>query len=373
MLVTSYRDEYLKDKVKLLLGDSLYSSLKEEKAFLAGGAITSLFCNREIKDYDIYFRSKYSLGRVMLDACKYHYNLSMQDIRFIASTQKSIMAEANNNTANVQFITCAYFGDVIDIFKSFDFTVCMGAFDFGKECFFLEENFLKHNSQRYLKFNPGTLYPIISALRVSKYKDKGYSISKLEMMRILAKICEMKITSWEEAEDHFGGMYGETLQGIVDQNVDFSLEVLIEALGKETAHPDYTKTFEYKDFSVEEIFEMLDIPEENKESKFYYKTVGADGYSCHVPSHTKGEKIKYEAGTMVNGGSLGVFCVPDVTKVYKAPKLVKLFPVVEEKYVNGALLGHVYVVDVMDYDSAEAKKLLERDLIDYLNELEGKE
>jgi hypothetical protein len=52
----------------------------------------------------------------------------------------------------------------------------------------LHEDFLKHNSQRILKFNPTTDFPIISALRVQKYEDKGL-IGFITSPFILAIVC----------------------------------------------------------------------------------------------------------------------------------------------------------------------------------------
>ena len=371
LLINTYRNDYLKERIKLSLGD-LYDALKEEKAFLAGGAITSLVCNREINDWDIYFRSKYSCARLLLDASVYKDFLDINSLRIVAKTQKSVLCTGSGGS-NVQLITCKYYNDVIDIFKSFDFTVCMGAYDFDKECFFLEENFLLHNSQRYLKFNPDTLYPMISALRVKKYSDKGYYISKMEMMRILAKITTLKIESWEDAEDQLGGMYGETIKGIVDDSIEFSMEALMDALGKETARPDIQSTIEACEWYEENILDLFDIPEQEETEKLYYKTVGSDGYSSHVPSHLKVDKILYEKGTIINGGDKGIFCVENPTQVYRGDRFVILRPILNTKYNNQALIGHVYVEDVLDYESDAVKKMTNKNLIDYMYELEQKE
>lgn len=37
---------------------SLIQDFKDQKVMIAGGAITSLFCNREINDIDVYFRTE---------------------------------------------------------------------------------------------------------------------------------------------------------------------------------------------------------------------------------------------------------------------------------------------------------------------------
>lgn len=67
--------EYKFEKAKLYdyLGDFLVDLFIEHKAYIAGGAITSLFCNREINDIDIYFKDKDScisvLEEIYQNAC----------------------------------------------------------------------------------------------------------------------------------------------------------------------------------------------------------------------------------------------------------------------------------------------------------------
>src|SRR5690606_3144507 len=90
-------------------------------------------------------------------------------------TQRSIMIGDKENIHQLMWFK--YFNTAQDIFNSFDFTVCMGAFDFETEEFIFHPDFFKHNSQRYLKFNTGTDFPVMSLLRVDKYRQKGYDIS----------------------------------------------------------------------------------------------------------------------------------------------------------------------------------------------------
>lgn len=56
-----------KNKLYDYLGKSMVNRLKETKSFIAGGAITSLFCNREINDIDIYFRNSDSFVDFIYD------------------------------------------------------------------------------------------------------------------------------------------------------------------------------------------------------------------------------------------------------------------------------------------------------------------
>lgn len=42
-----------KKKLKQTLGDNAWELFKQAGVFVAGGAVTSVFCNREINDIDI--------------------------------------------------------------------------------------------------------------------------------------------------------------------------------------------------------------------------------------------------------------------------------------------------------------------------------
>ncbi|WP_223837438.1 hypothetical protein [Bacillus swezeyi] len=49
--------QFEKNKLYAYLGKDLVKSLKRYEVIIAGGAITSLFNNKEINDLDLYFRS----------------------------------------------------------------------------------------------------------------------------------------------------------------------------------------------------------------------------------------------------------------------------------------------------------------------------
>lgn len=189
---------------------------------IAGGMITSLFTRRDINDVDIYFKRKSDLANLLYGEVNGSW--------IISHTDKAFSFKCGGKT--VQAIYFRYFNNAYEIFETFDFTVCMGAYDFETEQFILHEDFLKHNSQRMLKFNSKTAYPLISALRVEKYKNKGYYISKLEFIRILLTILDSKISSYDELKQQMGGMYGENYDKIIEPKLGetFDISTIIEKL-----------------------------------------------------------------------------------------------------------------------------------------------
>jgi hypothetical protein len=223
--------QFEKNKLYNILGERLVSLLKMHKCYVAGGTITSLFCNREINDVDIYFRSKESLVQFLCDV--------WESRKYILShTKKATLL--NYDDLDIQLVHFNYYPSPGDIFKTFDFTACMGAFDFDTEEFLLHEDFLKHNSQRILVFNSKTAFPIVSLLRVDKYKQKGYAISKPEFIRIALTCMNLTIETYEELKEQLGGMYGINYDKIFnDATGTLNLEDAIDAIANLSVSDSY--------------------------------------------------------------------------------------------------------------------------------------
>jgi hypothetical protein len=224
--------QFEKNKLYNYLGEDLVEALKKHNAFVAGGVITSLFCNREINDIDVYFRNEDSLINFLTDI----WNNGM----WVVSHTKKATLFIYDRT-KIQLIHFRYFNNPQEIFDTFDFTVCMGCFDFSTEEFVLHEDFLKHNSQRLLKFNSSTAFPIVSLLRVQKYQEKGYTISKPEFIRIILTCMNLEINSFDELKDQLGGMYGINYDKIFDniKDEEFSLLTSIEKIADLSLSDEY--------------------------------------------------------------------------------------------------------------------------------------
>ncbi|MEL3959492.1 hypothetical protein NST17_20280 [Caldifermentibacillus hisashii] len=220
-----------KNKLYNHLGD-LVDVLKRHKAYVAGGTITSLFSNREINDVDIYFRDEESLIKFLSEIWDGHkWNVS--------ATKKAILMIYDD--VQIQLIHFNYFNSPEDIFNTFDFTVCMGCFDFSTDEFVFHPDFLKHNSQRILKFNSDTAYPIVSMLRVQKYEDKGYYISKPEFIRIILTCMKLEINTYEDLKEQLGGMYGINYDKLFEDVKDekFDLQKAIDKIADITLDESY--------------------------------------------------------------------------------------------------------------------------------------
>lgn len=190
-------------------------------AFAAGGAVTSIFTNQPINDIDVYFKSR--------EAFEYQVAMAYEDGAWcVASTKRAVTFSYNGGTP-VQFMHFDFFPTAQDIFDAVDFTVCMGALDFDTNDFIFNDDFLKHNSQRFLRFHPGTRYPLASATRVLKYQDRGYTIGNGDILKIALAGRRVKIDTWEDLKDQIGGAYGEKVV-LGSEDKEFTLDAAIEAL-----------------------------------------------------------------------------------------------------------------------------------------------
>jgi hypothetical protein len=235
--------QFERNKLYAYLGEELVSALKHHKAIVAGGTITSLFCNREINDIDVYFKDEESALGFISEIWKNGRHV-------VSHTKKA--TQLMHGEVNVQIIHFQYFTKPEEIFNTFDFTSCMGCYDFSTEQFTLHPDFLKHNSQRILKFNSETAYPIVSLLRVQKYENKGYTISKPEFIRIILTCMNLNINTYDELKEQLGGMYGINYDKLFEdvKDEEFDLQAAIDKIANIALDEDYFKIPESIEFSI---------------------------------------------------------------------------------------------------------------------------
>lgn len=222
-----------KDFLYHILKNDVVNLLKKYNTVIAGGCITSIFCNREIHDIDIYFHSNKDFF-LFVKECIEEYGghilyISKKAVTIGGMVIKDFGSYNENTKINLQCIAIDFVDSIDDIFNFFDFTVCMGAFDFSTEEFVLHEQFLLDNAKKQLVVNPKTKYPISTLFRVNKYKDYGYNISNKEYLKIIIAIHSIKCNSWEEFEEQIGNGY----QKIVDLNIndqEFSWDAALSIL-----------------------------------------------------------------------------------------------------------------------------------------------
>lgn len=186
--------------------------MKKHGVILVGGCFTSAFCMTPINDIDVYFKNEDSFFSFLDDVdcseewCSGNLMLNLSN--------KAITLLDTTTNMRIQLIFNKWYPTVEDVFNNFDFTVNMCAFDMAllntdeHEILQMNVDFEKHNLQRQIVFNMNTQYPICSANRVNKYKEKGYNITPHEFNKVCLAITLVKINSWAKFHEQIGGFYG---------------------------------------------------------------------------------------------------------------------------------------------------------------------
>lgn len=225
---------YFEEKEKLLNGldDREIKLFRKCNAFLAGGAITSIFSNKPISDYDIFFR------------CEEDFKECLSSIRFSkqATTPNAITFKSSEGVT-YQLIKLNFYSNPRDIFNDFDFSINCGLYDFAGNCFQLHSDFLKHIAQRSLVFNPTHKFPVCSLVRSQKYKERGYTLDQTNFFKIVLSIGSLSIKTNKDAAKQFQGMYfGEDkaeFQRLLKDETPFSLDKFLSVVNKVESKPSF--------------------------------------------------------------------------------------------------------------------------------------
>lgn len=215
--------DYIVKKIKNILPESLIEVVNKEGGFyVAGGCITSIATNKEVNDIDMYFPSRKALVaaiRWMQEDTAWCCFISDKSITYTRGCQ------------SYQFIYYDFYEYANDIWKHFDFTINMATYSTLGNCIVQQKDFLLHNSQRHLSFNPDTKFPILSALRIQKYEQRGYKIPRNEFVKIMLAINKLEINNWDDFKTQCGNLYGLNYIRDVDlKNKEFSIEAGLDII-----------------------------------------------------------------------------------------------------------------------------------------------
>lgn len=217
--------QYYKHKLFSYLGEDMVTHLKNSNAIIAGGAIRSLICDEEIKDIDTYFRSQNDLINFMNEE-------RIKSSTHIKSVTKRSITFSKDKLI-CQLIFFSYYSSPEEIFKDYDFTVCMGAYDFKIDDFVFHEDFFVDNATKKISINKGTKYPLISMFRLFKYKQKGYDFPQKQLLELAKAINKFDYNNEEVVKDQTQGFYGivddekplkwetETLEYFISDKIEY--------------------------------------------------------------------------------------------------------------------------------------------------------
>ena len=262
------QDEYLINKltsdrdVKHFLD---YMKNDKHQCYIAGGALTCIANGTadQIEDYDVYFANKKSC----VEAIRY---MKENDPHVGFISDKSITYVMQSGI-KIQFIYYDFYEKASDIFEHYDFTINMAAYRCLEEDLIYDENFWMHNAQRYLSVNVKTKFPILTMLRLDKYKSRGYKPSRNEIIKLGLAISQLNIDSWESFKEAIGNSYGFTLADFkVCKDEEFSIQkgidILLSPSDESVTAPEYLYPVDCVDFVVDN--EPLKVVMLNEEEYF---------------------------------------------------------------------------------------------------------
>jgi hypothetical protein len=218
------------------LGGKLCRLFGKLNAFLAGGAITSIFANQPIHDFDIFFRDKDSFDKAKRyfdilvkydDAGTKEVCNTERAVTYTRSTQRGTIAKMKqekygpsydvawiDEKTTVQLVDPAFLcGSPEEIFMSFDFTICKGAYIFKVGEFLFDKAFLKDISRRELVFNKEGHNVVSSFFRAHKYKTRGFTMTMAEEMKMAMVLGSKKFKTFGDFVRAAGsGMTEEVVQ-----------------------------------------------------------------------------------------------------------------------------------------------------------------
>lgn len=161
--------------------------VNHHSGFIAGGAVNSVFSDRSIADYDIYF------GQEGV-AQKADGDLPPGIIR----TRTANAHTFEYRGMRYQFIRRDW-GTPQEVINQFDLSICMGAFQPQEEKFILDPRFKECMRDRVLVYNKESGSPLNTVCRIKKYLGRGYTISQAQLESVVDSIRSLNTSSLGKA------------------------------------------------------------------------------------------------------------------------------------------------------------------------------
>lgn len=244
--------------------DSDLRSLLRRNVIVTGGSITSMLMGDDIKDFDVYFKTKEATERVAEYYCKkfmqlnpnyptapivrvddegrvqirvqslgvleedgaedtpefqYENNLGEggadQIADYILKPQASeevkkekyrpvfLSANAITLSDKVQLVI-RFYGQPDEIHKNYDFEHCKNVYDFATDSLDLKASALESILSKTLHYT-GSLYPICSLFRMRKFLERGWRISAGEILKMAWQVNDLDLQDMNVIREQLTG------------------------------------------------------------------------------------------------------------------------------------------------------------------------
>ena len=189
-------------------GEKILSLMKDHGGFIAGGAVTSVFCSSHINDFDLFFPDKAALEK----AIAVDFMQAAKKDGKTVETDSALSLMVDNH--RLQLIK-AVMGTPEEIINDFDFTICQGAFHLERG-FIFNDDFFQHLAQRRLVFNIHAKFPICSLYRTRKFIKRGFSLSGIEAIKLGLCIQALRLDTYKDLRAQLMGIDTLFLKDLTD-------------------------------------------------------------------------------------------------------------------------------------------------------------
>jgi hypothetical protein len=188
-------DERKKNKLK-----AVYAAIQNEvnkdknidpKFWIAGGAITALYMDYDINDFDVYSNSPNDIYDALLWSDNFELERETENYANFIWMGEKIQIIRNYSVTSTD-----------NIFSHFDFVCCCGAYD-GSNLYH-HDKFMEDITLKKITINDMHM-PIYTMKRLIKYAGRGFSVSNDVIVQVAKEINQMDV-EWDsydiENEDY---------------------------------------------------------------------------------------------------------------------------------------------------------------------------
>ena len=249
---------------------------------ITGGALVSLLTGDEVKDYDVYFKTKEALKTV----AQYYVDkwnkdnpdkpVSVEDkderVRiFISSTgvegedvdlengedfaestekkpkekskekyrPKFLTSNAITLTDKIQVVV-RFYGEVEELHKNYDYVHCTCSWSFGDNELILPSRALEAIINKELYYM-GSKYPLCSIFRARKYINRGYTINAGQYLKMAMQLNDLNLKDVEVLKDQLMGVDSTYMSMMIeaiaeqkekDENFEIDSQYVIELVNR---------------------------------------------------------------------------------------------------------------------------------------------
>lgn len=252
-------------------------------AIITGGALVSLLTGDEVKDYDVYFKTKEAL-KIVAGYYVDKWNKENPDKKasitedkdervrifipsvgvagedvdleegedFAESSEKKpkekskekyrpkfLTSNAITLTDKIQVVV-RFYGEVEELHKNYDYVHCTCSWSFGDNELVLPSRALEAIINKELYYM-GSKYPLCSIFRARKYINRGYTINAGQYLKMAMQLNEMNLKDIEVLKDQLMGVdsayMGMLIDAIAeqkekDENFEIDSEYVIELVNR---------------------------------------------------------------------------------------------------------------------------------------------